>query len=102
MTDIEKDALDAVFEYSFYNPKAEYDECDLEKLYIQGAKEHSVVWHDLRENPSDMPTGKKRVLVSTKYMTHIVYYKINHFEDEDGDNIGEVIAWCEIPEFEKE
>ena len=36
-------------------------------LYIAGATENGLVWHDLREDPNDLPKEKKDVFVLYKF-----------------------------------
>ena len=82
---------------------------DLERLvqqaYIAGATENSIQWHDLREDPTDLPkdTSVKRVYVGdNKY--HQLYYSNGKwvYSDKGGLHfIGNAIAWCEEPQFKE-
>ena len=69
-------------------------------MYMQGAIENGIHWHDLRKDPNDLPTEEKEFLVYTKewgieirgYFADDKYFSCRR-------NI--VIAWCEIPQFKE-
>ena len=77
---------------------------DVEEAYLAGLKENGVVWHDLQEDPNDLP-GDDVVLVQAKSGGHFIalYYP------EDGHwgiyNMmaetlkRDIVAWCNIPQF---
>lgn len=77
-----------------------YDsEKDLEEAYLAGLKAaRKEMWHDLRENPNDLPEDcainqdGKRVLYD-----HI--NKVWRNDDADEYICDDPIAWCEIPTF---
>ena len=79
-----------------------YDsEKDLEEAYLAGLKAaRKEMWHDLRENPNDLPEDcainqdGKRVLYD-----HI--NKVWRNDDADEYICDDPVAWCEIPTFEK-
>ena len=70
----------------------------IEEVYLTalqvGRKEK---WHDLRENPKDLPNGYKAVLNQEGKI--INYSPIRGFLGLDGAG---VIAWCEIPKYQVE
>ena len=70
--------------------------------------ENGIVWHDLREDPNDLPKGqinrylfgyvknygrKKPMLISYNGKW---FYDVNTYNKEV-----KVIAWCEIPQFKE-
>ena len=59
-------------------------------------------WHDLRENPNDLPKANQKVLLQIKDEDE----PIKDFYRRDGiwnfANKYEVIAWCEIPKYIEE
>ena len=62
-------------------------------------------WHDLRKNKNDLPNDKEYVLVYTNLTNYYVAEKVdNHFMSKGWGFIpmSTVIAWCEIPTFDKE
>lgn len=76
-----------------------FDE-NVEEAYLAGLKAaRKEMWHDLRENPNDLPEDcainqdGKRVLYD-----HI--NKVWRNDDADEYICDDPIAWCEIPTFE--
>ena len=77
------------------------DEIDIQEAFIAGLKAaRQKMWHDLRENPNDLPEDcainqdGKRVLYD-----HI--NKVWRNDDADEYICDDPIAWCEIPTFEE-
>lgn len=77
-----------------------FDE-NVEEAYLAGLKAaRKEMWHDLRENPNDLPEDcainqdGKRVLYD-----HI--NKVWRNDDADEYICDDPIAWCEIPTFEE-
>jgi hypothetical protein len=70
------------------------------KSFLAGLKAGRPQWHDLRKDPNDLPDTDRIVYVQTKSDTG------NAYHDNDGWHStqvsGIVIAWCEIPTFDKE
>lgn len=81
---------------------------DMENAYIAGTTENGIIWHDLRKNPDDLPKRLKTVWVKTEYDDYCEGYwwpERNRWQDSDmgdGESIGAVVAWCEIPKFKGE
>ena len=79
----------------------------MQKAYIAGATENGIVWHDLRKNPDDLPKRDERFStnVSIAVMTQDNNFAFYCFDDRkwyfQGVEIGNVVAWCEIPKFEE-
>ena len=81
-----------------------YDsEKDLEEAYLAGLKAaRKEMWHDLRENPNDLPEENQEVLVlftlpdKSKNDVITAQFENNDFNFVD---LQDVIAWCEIPTF---
>lgn len=76
------------------------DEIDIQEAFLAGLKAaRKEMWHDLRENPNDLPEDcainqdGKRVLYD-----HI--NKVWRNDDADEYICDDPIAWCEIPTFE--
>ena len=65
--------------------------------FLAGLKAGRLQWHDLRKDPNDLPNGYKVVLNQEGMATR--YDPSRGFLGLDG--IG-VIAWCEVPIFDKE
>lgn len=66
--------------------------------YIAGVTENCIVWHDLRKNPDDVPEDDREVLneigIEVRYIGDCwIYVYIEETTNAD------VVAWCEIPEF---
>ena len=75
--------------------------------YEQGLKAGRPQWHDLRKDPNDLP--KKNGEYFCKVNSHWEKYGVKHFTLQpygynrqwEGQGYS-VIAWCEIPTFDKE
>lgn len=89
--------------------------------FLAGLKAGRPQWHDLRENPNDLPKEfnvikkafgiypeKKAIHIVLNQDGEYVHYLLGdwyYIYDEDivGDSPKvDVIAWCEIPTFDKE
>lgn len=82
----------------------------LEMAYMAGARAHSAQWHDLRENPNDLPKENTTVLLLTEVEPVTARYDKKYesfFRMNDKLNYCifiapmSYIAWCEIPKFEE-
>ena len=103
MTDIERAEKYArenkrIIQCSCHN----YDsEKDLEEAYLAGLKAaRQKMWHDLRENPDDLPED----CVINQDGKRVLYDRINKvWRNDDADEYicDDPIAWCEIPTFEE-
>lgn len=67
----------------------------------------SAKWHDLRQDPNDLPKRDERfsINISIAVMTQDNGFAFYSFEDKKWYFQGKVvyvIAWCEIPTFDKE
>lgn len=79
-----------------------------EQMFLAGLKAGRLQWHDLQEDPNDLP--KVGIQVLSEKGTLVVYKGVgfNWVEySPNADNIRlrkweEPIAWCERPTFEKE
>ena len=102
MTDIERAEKYArenkrIIQCSCHN----YDsEKDLEEAYLAGLKAaRQKMWHDLRENPNDLPED----CVINQDGKIVLYDHINKvWRNDDADEYicDDPIAWCDIPTFE--
>ena len=70
---------------------------ELKQAFLAGLKAGRPEWHDLREDPNDLPNVDKVVLNQVGMATR--YDPNRGFLGLDG--IG-VIAWCEIPKYTEE
>ena len=82
----------------------------IEQAYLAGLKAGRPQWHDLRKDPNDLPErmglGSKEVYVAYKDgVTDFACYRFDKecWERSENEELAEnVIAWCEIPTFDKE
>ena len=78
---------------------------EIEQAFLAGLKAGRPQWHDLRKTPDDLPKEDKYYLIVTKLNNYYISRfrgtcwigKCNAYVSEDM-----VIAWCEIPTFDKE
>ena len=107
MTDeeIEKRAVD----FATKNPRIGVFMAQVD-AFIAGAKENGVVWHDLRENPHDLPNPYKDVIDDEGCVCFlsITFEKRKrkpiwryYGGDECDYERPAPIAWCEFPVFER-
>lgn len=77
-----------------------FDE-NVEEAYLAGLKAaRKEMWHDLRENPNDLPED----CAINQYGKRVIYDSINKvWRNDDADEYicDDPIAWCEIPTFEE-
>ena len=74
---------------------------DLKRAYLEGAKENGIVWHDLRKDPNDLPIRGHTVLVYGNNKCEFGDYRNDdNWYTYPNDISHEVIAWCEIPQFQ--
>ena len=82
-------------------------DCVKIKYFLAGLHEGQPKWHDLRKDPNDLPK-EDVVLVQTKSNCHFIalYYPDEKwwgtYELLSQRIRGEIIAWCEIPQFNSE
>lgn len=67
--------------------------------FLAGLKAGRPQWHDLRKDPNDLP--EEYIPVLNQYGEHISYDG-HYWRDCDDIIYTNVIAWCEIPTFDKE
>ena len=68
--------------------------------FLAGLKAGRPQWHDLRKNPNDLPSDEHGHVVMNQDWDKVVI-RNGRFEHLDGYK-ADVIAWCEIPIFDKE
>lgn len=91
------------------------DERDIQQAFLAGLKAGRPQWHDLEKDPNDLPKEVGNYIVCyldtacerhTFELSFVDYFEDKHWIDEDNHNIEGydegVIAWCEIPTFDKE
>ena len=89
--------------------------CKIAEAFLAGLKAGRPQWHDLRKDPTDLPKEVGNYIVCfldtacerhTFELSFVDYFEDKHWIDEDNHNIEGydegVIAWCEIPTFDKE
>jgi len=78
-----------------------YDEIDwlIQKAYLAGLNANRPKWHDLRENPNDLP--KESETVQDENGERFYYFRGHFYYFNDSISDHKPIAWCEIPEFEE-
>ena len=75
------------------------------QAFLAGLKVGRPQWHDLRKDPNDLPKHSVRVLVLLEDKLYEIssisadnrWVCTDYYTGED-----KVIAWCEIPTFDKE
>ena len=94
------------------------------QAFLAGLKAGRPQWHDLRENPNDLPKDTTSLYLVRVYswdfgLSHLYkkhgmyiptvcewsgeYFKaLNDMAYSNARNIKSCIAWCEIPTFDKE
>lgn len=108
---LEEKAIEYAEKHSFRVPydgsNKFYDDVDFKASkegYIAGAKENGIQWHNLKENPNDLPERDK-TFVTDVSVTVIVYplgFAMYYFFDKKWYSNGKEVKvdrWCEIPQF---
>lgn len=86
-----------------YENDTYYVDCrdKIEEAFIAGLKAaRQKMWHDLRENPNDLPED----CAINQDGKRVLYDRINKvWRNDDADEYicDDPIAWCEIPTFEE-
>ena len=78
--------------------------------FLAGLKAGRPQWHDLRKDPNDLPEkmilGSREVYIEYKDgVTDFAYYRFDKkswVRSENEELAENVIAWCEIPQFNSE
>ena len=76
----------------------------IEQAYLAGLYEGQPKWHDLRENPNDLPKVNGQYWVCYEDSVNIGRkgYEMWVFINEKWEHTAKVIAWYELPTFDKE
>lgn len=74
--------------------------------FQDGAKwgmEHAIQWHDLRKNSNDLPKEVNKFIIIALYncITEEIITTVGTYEEFGNILIGNVIAWCELPQFKE-
>jgi len=69
----------------------------VKQAFLAGLRASRPKWHDLRKNPDDLPKGEGLFVVYWSLGKIDGYTVINGFKNPHKD----IVAWCEIPRFEK-
>ena len=75
--------------------------CKEVPAFLAGLKAGRPQWHDLRKAPTDLPDDTYDVLDQAGYKVHYNFFQ-NVWVNEKDEIDEHVIAWCEIPTFDKE
>lgn len=110
MIDIEKQAEE--YKNKLAQEHYDYYLLDFAKMCFQdGAKwgiEHAIEWHDLRENPNDLPKeieicSAPVYIISEHGSSDLAQYdyrqKLWCYKHSNEHILYDVIAWCELPQF---
>lgn len=103
MTDIERAEEYANTVKCEWENDTYYVDCrdNVEEAFLAGLKAaRQEMWHDLRENPNDLPED----CVINQDGKRVIYDSINKvWRNDDADEYicDDPIAWCEIPTFEE-
>lgn len=68
--------------------------------FLAGLKAGRPQWHDLRKDKNDLPSDRHGHVVMNQDWDKVTI-RNGRFEYLDGDKT-DVLAWCEIPTFDKE
>lgn len=92
-----------------------YSTSDIEQAFLAGLKAGRPQWHDLRKDPNDLPKesvieGLSERVIGTEeiaknqYMSQECRYDFvdKVWKTHEDPYKADVIAWCEIPTFDKE
>ena len=93
-----------------YLQSIEGDDCviitdreERKQAFLAGLKAGRPQWHDLRKDPKDLPKDTVSVLISRGTpRTSRARYNGKWYGYYSDDEIEDVIAWCELPIFDKE
>ena len=104
-----------------YSDNSNYENCykkDPDKVayesYLAGLKAGRPQWHDLRKDKNDLPKEDCQVITVGKSPRRLLIKKVAYYlrsekkftiwnkEYENFTKLYNVIAWCEIPTFDKE
>lgn len=74
----------------------------IEEAFIAGLKAaRQKMWHDLRENPKDLPDACLNIVNQDGEKVRYDYvYEVWRTDDANDYICDDPIAWCEIPTFE--
>ena len=75
---------------------------ELHENFVKVSKESGIVWHDLREDPEDLPNNKEFKITDKGNIAFYDSYWDKWYYWNSNEMIFPPIAWCEIPPFEGE
>ena len=86
------------------------DKTNTENGYFRVYEDSRIVWHNIRKNPNDLPSGPCETLCyctnvdndkDCRFYGVISYSDGKFYLDEDGESFNDIIiAWSEIPRYE--
>lgn len=88
-----------------------YNEIKFKQAWLDGFAEGKPKWHNLRNNPDDLPKECENVLlclcgVGVRHYSVGCFIKTNNdlswWSNIVSKELYNVIAWCELPKFEEE
>lgn len=79
---------------------------EVEQAFQDGAKwgiANAIQWHDLRKNSNDLPKEVNKFIIIALYncITEEIITTVGTYEEFGNLLIGNVIAWCELPQFKE-
>ena len=100
------------YKKQFIGVRSLFSFSDIEQAFLEGLKAGRPQWHDLRENPNDLPKEKQECLCKVNYYESeevfnacLIYspkLKGFYLDEEVEEDLFKISAWCEIPTFDKE
>ena len=88
---------------SWIEDREPLDEKDIQEAFLAGLTEgRKEKWHDLRENPKDLPDACPNIVNQDGEKVRYDYvYEVWRTDDANDYICDDPIAWCEIPTFEE-
>ena len=84
---------------SWIEDREHLDEKDIQDAFLAGLKAaRQKMWHDLRENPDDLPRDCV-INQDGKRVFYDIIHKVWRNDDADEYICDDPILWCEIPTF---
>ena len=80
-----------------------FDE-NVEEAFLAGLKASKSQWHDLREDPNDLPKEPNEKMRVNETWVYVKFFDNTYGVVDKGalNNYSGAIAWCELPTFDKE
>lgn len=94
-------------ERSFFYKELTYKVCREERSYVDGfldgLKAGRPQWHNLRENPNDLPEPYMSVINQNgRNVLYDYIHKVWRYDDANEYICDTPIVWCEVPTYSEE